>query len=347
MRKAYYFWHSMPSHHQSAHLRGLAIDNDVHLFLDRMDSPMRAAMGCPTPSHANVRIRQSGDAQEIRGVLHHQPPEAVNVVCGRGRECAAARTTLEWNGSRGRPTVVVYEAGEIGDWLSIPRRIYYSMRARSLARQPLLLLGMGGVGVSWFVRVGFPAARVREFAYPVDEGHVLEQSDANRTQCDTVRLTFVGSLIRRKRVDLLLQALTNLPGRWRLQVIGDRPERDSLRAHADQAGLAERIDWHGSLANDSAMSYLRMSDALILPSRHDGWGAVVGEALSHGARVVVSDACGSAALIRGAEQGFTFRSGDASDLRRRVAVIIENGPRAAQDRVQLANWARCVQGPAM
>ena len=39
------------------------------------------------------------------------------------------------------------------------------------------------------------------------------------------------------------------------------------------------------------------ADLLVLPSRFDGWGAVVNEALGAGTPVLVSDLCGSSYLV--------------------------------------------------
>lgn len=39
-------------------------------------------------------------------------------------------------------------------------------------------------------------------------------------------------------------------------------------------------------------------DILILPSLHDGWGAVVNEAITMGLYIITSDKCGAKALIK-------------------------------------------------
>lgn len=43
--------------------------------------------------------------------------------------------------------------------------------------------------------------------------------------------------------------------------------------------------------------FMQHNDVLILPSLHDGWGAVVNEAMTLGLYVIVSDRCGAKALI--------------------------------------------------
>ena len=62
------------------------------------------------------------------------------------------------------------------------------------------------------------------------------------------------------------------------------------------------------------------ADCLILPSRHDGWGAVVSEALMVGTPVICSDACGSAGVVHASGVGGVFRSGDHCALTAELAV---------------------------
>ena len=71
---------------------------------------------------------------------------------------------------------------------------------------------------------------------------------------------------------------------------------------------------------------LASHDLLVLPSRFDGWGAVVNEALSVGTPVLCSDTCGAADLLAAPDYGTAFRSGDASSLAAALRRIVANGP---------------------
>jgi len=57
------------------------------------------------------------------------------------------------------------------------------------------------------------------------------------------------------------------------------------------------------------------ADALVLPSRHDGWGLVVNEALASGIPVVATTAVGAATdLLREGETGFLVPPADVGAL---------------------------------
>ena len=60
---------------------------------------------------------------------------------------------------------------------------------------------------------------------------------------------------------------------------------------------------------------MNTAHALILPSRFDGWGVVVNEALSVGVPVIVSDTCGAADLVHHGENGYVFVSQNSESLR--------------------------------
>jgi glycosyltransferase involved in cell wall biosynthesis len=62
---------------------------------------------------------------------------------------------------------------------------------------------------------------------------------------DTVLLVNVGSLVPRKRHDFLLRAMTRLPTREHLAVVGDGPLAEVLQAKCRAAGIADRVHFLG------------------------------------------------------------------------------------------------------
>jgi glycosyltransferase involved in cell wall biosynthesis len=91
-------------------------------------------------------------------------------------------------------------------------------------------------------------------------------------------LLFVGRLTAQKGVDVLLHALSLLPGDETLSVIGDGPESDALRALATSLGVADRVRWMGALAQHDVAPRYAGARALVVPSREEGLGLVAVEA---------------------------------------------------------------------
>jgi glycosyltransferase involved in cell wall biosynthesis len=132
---------------------------------------------------------------------------------------------------------------------------------------------------------------------------------------ETKLVAFCGYIIERKRLDLLIAAVGEIPmqGRPVLVVIGEGPLRAiSLRLATE---LAVDIRFVG-FQKPAALAQLYQSvDLLVLPSDDDPWGLVVNEAMAACRPVIVSDACGCAEdLVVPNVNGFIFRSGDVGDL---------------------------------
>lgn len=107
------------------------------------------------------------------------------------------------------------------------------------------------------------------------------RSPSNRLPGSDIRLLFVGRLAPVKGLDLALNALQPLGRyRWRLDVLGDGEQRETLVGQAKELGLAERVHFHGRQHDPTA--WYRQADLLLFPSRSESFGLVLAEAMSHG-----------------------------------------------------------------
>lgn len=184
--------------------------------------------------------------------------------------------------------------------------------ARRIAHQGGIL-GIAEFSRQFYRQFGFPEKYVYEFGYFEAEPTLHLQ----RAQTDVVELIFVGQLIHRKGIDLLLQAFANLyraEPRLRLTLIGDGEQRSEYEAQADDLGVAQAVCFKGIVPSDKIREYIAAACLLVLPSRFDGWGIVANEALSVGVPVVISDMCGAAELIQHEIDGYVFPSEDTNAL---------------------------------
>lgn len=107
------------------------------------------------------------------------------------------------------------------------------------------------------------------------------------------RVLFVGRRDPYKNLPLLIQAFSNLRSQipdLRLRIIGpadDRyPEAPTL---AKQLGLTEAIDWIGYATPEGLISEYQQADVFVLPSKYEGFGLTVLEAMACGLPVVCSN----------------------------------------------------------
>jgi glycosyltransferase involved in cell wall biosynthesis len=109
------------------------------------------------------------------------------------------------------------------------------------------------------------------------------------------RFLFVGRLIQRKRVDLLLDAFAELlrhDPTATLTIVGDGPEHP--RTEATAAALKSSVRLVGRKEGRALAAEYAQADILVVPSEREVWGLVVNEALAHGLYVVATDEVGSA-----------------------------------------------------
>jgi glycosyltransferase involved in cell wall biosynthesis len=104
-------------------------------------------------------------------------------------------------------------------------------------------------------------------------------------------LLFTGRLVKAKGVwDLLALARALRDGfpAARLVVLGDGALREPLQQASSAAGLPN-VDFLGFVSEDEKWHWLRQATLFVFPSREEGWGIAVGEALTAGVPVLVYD----------------------------------------------------------
>jgi glycosyltransferase involved in cell wall biosynthesis len=103
------------------------------------------------------------------------------------------------------------------------------------------------------------------------------------------RYLFVGRLIERKGLELLLAAFHRLD-RGELWIAGDGP----LRGKVDAAAARNpRIRLLGHLDGDALADVYPQADVLVVPSLYEPWGLVVHEGLAYGLPAIVTDQVGA------------------------------------------------------
>jgi glycosyltransferase involved in cell wall biosynthesis len=92
---------------------------------------------------------------------------------------------------------------------------------------------------------------------------------------------YVGRLNKEKQVDLLLKAwkeLCILYPNWNLIILGDGEEREFLNQYVVTHGL-KRVKFEGKV---NPNNYYNESKVIVLPSKYEGFGLVLIEAMAHG-----------------------------------------------------------------
>jgi len=136
-----------------------------------------------------------------------------------------------------------------------------------------------------------------------------------------IKLLFVGSLTARKNVKIAIKALKN-NSNIDFTIIGDGEEKEKLKLLAHKNHV--NINFLGTQPMKEIPISMQQHDVLILPSIHDGWGAVVNEAMTLGLYVIVSNRCGSKALIANREEGYIYKYNSTLELKEALQYVTDN-----------------------
>lgn len=141
------------------------------------------------------------------------------------------------------------------------------------------------------------------------------QKDIPQRPRKPINILFCGQIIARKGFDLLLKSFAKLIEEGfntTLTVVGREAEFHEFMAEIPERAQ-EKVIYAGFQAPEVLPKFYQEADIFVLPSRYDGWGVVVNQAVGAGLPIICSDAVGSAAdLVDG--NGMIFEAGNQEAL---------------------------------
>ncbi|HEY4706623.1 MAG TPA: glycosyltransferase [Thermodesulfobacteriota bacterium] len=141
---------------------------------------------------------------------------------------------------------------------------------------------------------------------------------------DAIVVGTVGSLVKRKRISMLLEAVAALKDRGdiRCVVVGEGPEMETLKSKADVLGMGKKTVFTGF--SSDALSYINSMDVFVLPSANEGLPRVILEAMLMGKPVVAFDVTGTGELVTDGQTGFLAPDGDLGALTEKIALLADS-----------------------
>jgi len=337
-----WFWQSIVS----PHMAGLAVELArqgcrVTYVAEQAMSADRLEQGWTAPELPGVELVYSDNSAATHLLVSKAPADSLH-ICQGIRANGLVLVSQRALAARGLRQWVVMETVEDSGWRGVVKRFEYGRLFRAQRKTLQGVLATGHRTTEWVTGRGMPADQVYPFAYFLPDTPVAD----DQREPGTFRFVFAGQLIPRKRVDWLVNALAGLTDQaFELWIVGSGPEEPALRTLAMRK-LGDRVRWLGVLPLSEVSVVMAQADCLVLPSVHDGWGAVVSESLMVGTPVVCSDACGSAGVVRSSEFGGGFSRDRADELKVELEKQLRYGPINAESRMRLASWATALGAEA-
>jgi len=219
--------------------------------------------------------------------------------------------------------------------LCLPRQVYLRC---TLSKRP---------GVIWrqYRRGTRAAAQLRDFErVTVASEYIRQLSISNGVAADRVSvipyytscpehvtpvhsrtILFVGRITPEKGLDLLLDALTRVPGDWQLSVVGHGIGMAQTCSRVHDMGLDTRVTFHGWLNGDALVQAYRDAAVVVVPSRWPEPFGIVGiEAMAHGRPVVAFGVGGIPEWLTDGVGGFVVPPADVATMAGRIVSVLAN-----------------------
>lgn len=216
---------------------------------------------------------------------------------------------------------------------------------RRLVRDCAAVLPVGTANREYWQSYGATDEQIHMAPFAIDNDQVArlagERTPANGSP---IRFVYVGRMIPRKGVDLLLRAFNDIcvTHEATLTLVGDGASRDEwMQLQTPQA--RQRTIWHGRMSNHEVFQQFSDADVFVLPSRYEPWGLVVNEAMAAGLPVIADRRCGAAVdLVETGKTGVLLEELSVDSLRAAMFRFISD-PQVAEQMgrhasKRIANW---------
>lgn len=216
-----------------------------------------------------------------------------------------------------RPAIVTHHTNDLIDTVGLGRPAYGFARRRLLFY--CVRRAAANIAVSKSVRDRLAAAAsvppasvdVVPNGIPVPPfDRLTAETQARRDRhtaaggTDWPKLIFVGRLVEVKGLDTLIAAAPSIVESYPracIQLVGDGPLEDALRAEVSRLGLDRSFEFHGFVPDVAPL--LAEADVMVSPSRVEGLPLAVLEGMAWALPIVATDIPGHRDLIHGPETG--------------------------------------------
>ena len=139
-----------------------------------------------------------------------------------------------------------------------------------------------------------------------------------------INFLFVGQLIKRKGLDLILNVINNLnpeiQSKIFFTIIGNGELCKEIKILEN---TRDNVVYYSFQSINKLNKFYLCNDVLLFPSRFDGWGVVPMEAMSNGMLVISSNNCGANELIK-KNKGNMIIDSNTKDLTSAIIKCIKN-----------------------
>lgn len=152
------------------------------------------------------------------------------------------------------------------------------------------------------------------------------------------KLLFVGNLEERKGVDVLIKAVARLHD-FTLDIVGDFKDENyvkKLKDFVNEKGLTKKVFFRGRIDNRLMSGFYKDANIFVFPSRYEGYGMVLIEAMCFGLPIVATSIPTTLEIVKHGLNGYICPMDDVVCMARSINRLLDN--RSLQRRMSVVNF---------
>lgn len=161
------------------------------------------------------------------------------------------------------------------------------------------------------------------FGYAISDNNIRERANSNE-----LRILFLGNIIYRKGLHILLKAIKSLKTKIKVDVVGSlTPEpryAHDMERYVLAHGLLPMVEFHGSLDNGPLIEIYEQAHIMVVPSSYEGFGIVYLEGMGFGLPAIGTTAGAAREIITHGKDGYLIEPDDVSALARHLNELAAN-----------------------
>lgn len=144
---------------------------------------------------------------------------------------------------------------------------------------------------------------------------------------------------RSKGFDEVLEVLSELPEDVVYVIAGGGSDASRLQRKAVERGVGSRVVFTGLFDERDKADLYNLADVYVMPSRGEGFGFVLLEAMACGVPVIASKADGGREALLGGKLGLLVEPTNPAELRAAIIEMLAHGRRAVPEELEYFSFA--------
>ena len=268
------------------------------------------------------RVNRKFPAYSILTLMNKIKPQIIHVHAPNFFSCNAIFAARLKN----IPIIATVHRAEVD---SVSKTTYF-FRKYALARFAKII-AVSNHTKSLAVKAGVDESKISVIYNSCDEQFFFFRKDKeslrrkHRFQSNDNLILFVGNLIKRKGVPLLIESLKLLRQtvpNFLAMIVGQGEELQILKALVDDYRLNDHVKFYGRITKEDLSELSAVADVFVLPSTSEGHSVAILEAMASGLPIIASDIEGNRESVEDGINGLLFENGNVENLAVKLTTIL-------------------------